>query len=366
MSIIPTKTFYGSTKKEYIYLLEKKRKRLKQEEEFKERPLSNIKSYNTCFSERKVWKQFHRQQEALDYCKSVRERAACLFAVEKSDGKRGYLVTTRKQFWEKYQTLNEMRSHFYEVIPENTPCRLYFDIEFKHQFNQTLNGNDVLLTFIAYVCHCIYQEFKIYCTKNNVIDLTSSTEQKFSRHLVFHHPELLFEDNIQCGEFVKEICFSLRSYLMTGLHNKFLPMNVTKHIPEISKNDLNDIMIYNEKNEKMFLCDLCVYTKNRNFRIFKSSKVSKNVPLIISNENKFKFKSKPYGREKYLKYQMRNEKFDADFEMFCDTLVCPANEVNTNFPVLKFGSTTCKKQLPGTVCFIILLSFTSGFYFIIK
>ena len=354
MSNIPTKTFYGSTKKEYMYLLEKKRKRLKQEEEFKERPLPNIKSYDTCFSERKVWKQFYRQQEALEYCKSVRERAACLFAVEKSDGKRGYLVTTRKQFWEKYQTLNEKRRHFYEVIPENTPCRLYFDIEFKHQFNQTLDGGEVLITFIAFVCHCIYQEFQIRCDENNVINLMSSTEQKFSRHLIFHHPDLLFEDNIQCGEFVKEICFSLRSFLMTGLHNKYLPMNGTNL--EISTNDLNDIMIYNEKNEKMFLCDLCVYTKNRNFRIFKSSKVSKNVPLIISDDNKFKFKSKPDGREKYLKYQMRNEKFDAHLEMFCDTLVCPANEFNTPEKVLKFGSTTCKNQSPGTVfCFLVYI-----------
>ena len=354
---IPLKNFYGSTKKEYLHLLEKKRKRLKQEKEFKERPLPAIKFYDTCFSERKVWKHFHRQKEALECCRNVSEKAVCLFAVEKLDGKRRYLVTTRKQFWEKYQSLKQTRRYFYEVIPENTPCRLYFDIEFKHQFNQSLNGDVVIKTFIAYVCHCIYQEFKISCNDSNIINLTSSTEQKFSRHLIFHHPDLLFCDNIQCGEFVKEICFSLRSFLMTGLHNKYLPLdNKENQVPEISTNDLNDIMIYNEKNEKMFLCDLCVYTKNRNFRLYKSSKVSKNVPLLISKDNQFKFKSKPEGREKYLKYQMRNEKFDAEFEMFSDTLVCPS-EFNID-KVLTYGS-TCKKLSPGIVKFLFQTQFLS-------
>lgn len=344
-----TKSFYGSTKKEYLRLQEKKRKRLEQEKKFKDRPLPSIKFYETCFSERKVWKQFHRQQEALDYSKNVKEKAACLFAFEKLDGKRSYLVTTRKQFWVKYQSLAESKQHFYEVIPETSPCRLYFDIEYKIQCNPTLNGSAAVQIFIAYVCYCIYKEFNIDCSERNVINLTSTTDKKFSRHLIFNHPDLLFVNNIHCGDFVKEICFSLRSFLLTGVHNKYLPVETDyaneKQTFEIAMKDLIDIMVYNEKNEQVFLCDLCVYTKNRNFRLYKSSKMSKNVPLVISEDNKFKFKSKPEGKEKFLRYQMKNEKFDADFEKFSNTLVCPY-ETNSK-KVLEYGSAPRSNSVQG-------------------
>ena len=341
------KSFYsGSTKKEYLYLLAKKRKRLERENEYKKRPLPKIQFYETCFTERKVWKQFYRQQEALEYCQKVKEKSVCLFSLEKQDGKRSFLVTTRKQFWSRYNAMDPRKRHFYEVIVENNPCRLYFDIEFKYEFNPGLNGSALTELFIRYVCHCIYKEFNIHCTQRNVIDLSSSTDTKFSRHLIFNHPKLLFQNNIQCGDFVKDICFSLRSYFITGSHNKFLPINDDndKENTNLPTKELQDIMIMNEKKEQLFLCDLCVYTKNRNFRLYLSSKVSKHVPLVISNEsNRYTFKTRPKRRDMYIKYQMKNLLFDEDFEKFADTLVCPAEYKETD--ILSYGNeNSCKSE----------------------
>eukprot|EP00111_Clytia_hemisphaerica_P011405 TCONS_00033405-protein len=325
------KSFYsGSTKKEYLYLLSKKRKRLERENEYIKRPLPKIQIYENCFTERRVWKKFHRQQDALEYCQRVKEKSVCLFSLEKQDGKRSFLVTTRKQFWNRYNTMDPTKKHFYEVIMENNPCRLYFDIEYKYEFNPGLDGCAVTDLFIRYVCHCLNKEFNIHCTPKNVIDMSSSTNTKFSRHLIFIHPKLLFQNNIQCGDFVKEICFSLRSFFLTGSHNKFLPINddgdSKENIINAPTKDLQDIMIMNEKNEQMFICDLCVYTKNRNFRLYLSSKVSKHVPLVLSDEsNRYNFKTRPKRRDMYIKYQMKNLRFDEDFEKFADTLVCPAD-----------------------------------------
>jgi len=353
---IPVKSFYnGSTKKEYLHIVNKKR-RLKREKEYIDRPLANIKKYNSCFTERRVWKWFHRQQDAIEYCQCVKEKSVCLFAYEKHDGKRSYLVTTRKQFWEQYDKMDARKKHFYEVILEDHVCRLYFDIEYKYEHNKELDNTAVLETFVNYVCYCIEREFDVLCSEKHVIDLSSSTNQKFSRHLIFNHPKLLFSNNVQCGDFVKEICFSLRSFIMTGIHNKYLPIEIPacgakqKFKSEIlSMKRLQDIIIKTEKNDA-FLCDLCVYTKNRNFRLYLSSKHSKYVPLELSTENKFFFKTKPTQQEKFLRYQMRNITFDANFERFADTLVCPTEyneEVIINIESNSSNTVTGKKSKRG-------------------
>ena len=143
----------GSTKKEFLHRLKKRKKVEERAESYKASPLSDLQRYVKIFSERKVWKWFSRQQEALDYCSGMREDCLRLFAYEKTDGKRRFLVTTVKQFWNKYAMMDEMDKHFYEVIALHHTCRLYFDIEFERQLNPGLDGVAALDTFIQYVCH---------------------------------------------------------------------------------------------------------------------------------------------------------------------------------------------------------------------
>ena len=42
-----------------------------------------------------------------------------------------------------------------------------------------------------------------------IIDLDSSTEKKFSRHLVVRLPDAAFADNLHCGRFVHALCSDL-------------------------------------------------------------------------------------------------------------------------------------------------------------
>ena len=91
-----------------------------------------------------------------------------------------------------------------------------------------------------------------------------------------------------------------------------------------------------DENCENFLCDLSVYTKNRNFRLYHSSKVSKLIPLEIAAENEFVFKRKLTSIEKEV-YKIRNQVFDADYEMFSDTLVCPYVESKEHQKLLTFG-----------------------------
>lgn len=349
----PATQFYsGSTKKEFFRFHEKrKKKRTELEAEYKKRPLPSVttRHRNVCFSEHIVYEWFPRQQEALDFCtkKTAQQKNLCLFAREKKDGKRKFLVTTRRQFWERYKNMEPSTRHFYEVIRLTDPCRLYFDIEFKHEFNQKANGLLLLENFISYVCYCLYKEFRIICSRKRIVDLCSSTDSKFSRHLIFHFQDgSLFRDNIQCGEFIKDMYRCLKEYTTSEQPNKFLPMKYDVAMGKIDNKEslqqlpwtclslqqLRELLVKTETGES-FLCDLAVYTRNRNFRLYLSSKVSKHVPLIIAKECQFRFKREDNA---HLNRQMRSTQFDVEYEQFIDTMICPA--FTTKLEVINYGS----------------------------
>ena len=53
-----------------------------------------------------------------------------LFAKEySSNGSRSFLVASAESFWNYYTGIHPDHRHFYEIIRERVPCRLYFDLE---------------------------------------------------------------------------------------------------------------------------------------------------------------------------------------------------------------------------------------------
>lgn len=53
-----------------------------------------------------------------------------------------------------------------------------------------------------YVCDKLMEVYGIECTTDNVLNLDSSTEDKFSRHLIFNLQNAAFKDNIHVGMFL--------------------------------------------------------------------------------------------------------------------------------------------------------------------
>jgi len=94
-----------------------------------------------------------------------------------------------------------------------------------------------------------------------LIDLDSSTEKKYSHHLIV--PRIWFKDNIECGHFVKFMVSQLQY--------------------------ASQLFVMNDKGKQVSIIDLGVYTRNRNFRIYGSSKFGKGTPLVISKGNQFPF-----------------------------------------------------------------------------
>ncbi|RXG55402.1 DNA-directed primase/polymerase protein [Armadillidium vulgare] len=229
-----------------------------------------------------LFKVYNKQSNALSFAKE-NGMGLMVFAFEGvavgEGGRRNFLVCHPRKLWNNIKNRPLHYRCTYEVIPENCHCKLYFDLEYSKEFNPNLNGTQMVLAFIHIINSFIFQKFGITCNSENVLDLESSTDKKFSRHLIYNHPQLYFENNGHIGRFVKDIC----KYLKEVYEGEVQELK----IPDINVFDIKKLFVKTESSVTLF-CDQGVYSKNRNFRILGSTKLRKDSPLVISLENKYK------------------------------------------------------------------------------
>ena len=247
----------------------------------------------------KVWKEFPKQNLAIQFGYSCRYSVG-VFSFESTkfgtSGQRHFVVSSYHTFVHRYLDYileGEYIPHFYEVIVEGTACRLYFDIEFQKAVNPKVDGMEVLDIFIQFVCYCIWSKYDIHCDRHHILDLDSTSETKFSRHLIFHLPNAAFQNNNEVGKFVAYICDLLRTDsfqflqpVTTDTHSRLASWKpAVVECPQ--KLDLIKLFVLNDKGKQVLICDEGVYTKNRNFRLYRSSKLGKVIDLKVARENKF-------------------------------------------------------------------------------
>ncbi|XP_066172972.1 DNA-directed primase/polymerase protein [Sylvia atricapilla] len=271
-----------------------------------------------------VWKIFSRQAEAFNYAKTC-EEAVHVFALEKNaqSGQRFYLVTTYKELWFYYtKGYKTSLMHCYEVIPERDACKLYFDLEFYKPANPGADGRSMVMKLIELVSQKLKELYDVNCSAKDVLNLDSSTDEKFSRHLIFLPQKTVFKDNTHIGNFVRTILqpairlmesgaavipaeeagHSLQCSAGAGVDGSLtnLPEGDSEdwpafphkteevQMPRQEENaDFSFLIVNDKEGNKQLFVDLGVYTKNRNFRMYKSSKAGKNVILKIAEDNKF-------------------------------------------------------------------------------
>uniref|UniRef100_A0A3Q3IHA7 DNA-directed primase/polymerase protein n=1 Tax=Monopterus albus TaxID=43700 RepID=A0A3Q3IHA7_MONAL len=240
-----------------------------------------------------VWKLFSRQNVAISFAQSCKE-AVHVFALEKENtslGQRIYLVTSYSELWHYYRTYPQSLMHCYEVIPEGAVCKLYFDLEFHKPSNEGADGKTMVSSLIQYVCDKLMEVYGVACATKNILNLDSSTEEKFSRHLIFNLQNAAFKDNTHVGRFIQAV---LQPVLGVGM-NSVVENSETRSVPESpqikkrkqEERDLRFLQVKNKDGQDCLFVDLSVYTKNRNFRLYKSSKVGKNAAFTVADDNKF-------------------------------------------------------------------------------
>ncbi|CAK6442561.1 unnamed protein product [Pipistrellus nathusii] len=308
--------------------------KLKQIEErasrYQRKPLSSV--YRPRLSKPQeppsIWKLFPRQTQAFNFVKSCKEDVH-VFALEceVGDGQRIYLVTSYVQLWFHYKSRKHLL-HCYEVIPENAVCKLYFDLEFNKLANPGADGKKMVALLIEHVCKALQELYRVNCSAEDVFNLDSSTDEKFSRHLIFQLHDVAFKDNIHVGNFVRKIlqpafhliasgddeddggipetasqslspfseppinqgvsCSEMSTDKETGesrTWNSKAPGRLRS--AERSSPDLSFLVVKDPAGKKRLFVDLGVYTRNRNFRLYKSSKRGKPVVLEAAEDNRF-------------------------------------------------------------------------------
>lgn len=263
---------------------------------------------NNLLGPTQIWKVFHKQNDALEYAKSKRS-GLMTFAFQQWDGTRAFLVAHPKIFWHYDVQKDPAQRCTYEIIPESCACKLYFDLEFEIEFNQAKKGGIIVDTFISVVLHFINVLLNVKVSRNDILHLDSSTDVKFSRHLIFVLSSLVFCDNKSVGEFVCFICQKIQLYLSSICNtpgnsddaNNYCkccrlpgPINsgCIKDIG-LSNENLKHLIVLNRKGKEQLICDCGVYSRNRHFRLFQNTKWRKNAPLLLSDDNTYTPSFKP-------------------------------------------------------------------------
>ncbi|XVF12557.1 hypothetical protein REPUB_Repub08aG0129000 [Reevesia pubescens] len=226
---------------------------------------------------KEVWATFPRQDEAVKFAKG--HANAHVFSYQDHySGQRRYLASTYEEFWNRYKIMESKLRHHYEVIQEGLPCHLYFDLEFNKRDNLGRDGDEMVDLLISVILEVLQEKYSINGNQDWVVELDSSTEEKFSRHLIMRIPKTAFKDNLHVGAFVAEICSRIAS--AKERDERFEKLFVKKDSTSA------------ESPGQLFV-DTVVYSRNRCFRLALSSKAGKTSFLLPTG----RFNCKGMGEE---------------------------------------------------------------------
>ncbi|XP_074304718.1 uncharacterized protein LOC141639517 [Silene latifolia] len=227
---------------------------------------SNIRS--------QIWATFPKQDEAVKFAKEHTNESLRIFSYQDHFiGQRRFLVSTYQEFWRRYKSMDPKCRHHYEVIQEGLPCHLYFDLEFNRSENTEKDGDQMVELLVSVIFEALNEKYQLQGEEDWVVELDSSTEAKFSRHLVLRIPKAAFKDNSHAGAFVSEICSRIRSASETDVRFQHLFINKDSS----SAGPPTHLFV-----------DSAVYSRNRCFRLALSSKAGKTSVLLPTGRFKCK------------------------------------------------------------------------------
>eukprot|EP00750_Incisomonas_marina_P028424 INCI6712.1.p1 GENE.INCI6712.1~~INCI6712.1.p1 ORF type:complete len:546 (-),score=72.15 INCI6712.1:75-1712(-) len=123
-----------------------------------------------------------------------------------STGQRKFVASTIRDFWRRYSSLIPSQRHYYEILREGTPCRLYLDLEFSIPDNPEVDGPRITADLLRIISIQLFSLYGIVVGRRNFLHLDSTTSQKFSRHVILHLPDGALFASAECvGCFLKTV-----------------------------------------------------------------------------------------------------------------------------------------------------------------
>ena len=169
-----------------------------------------------------------------------------------------------------------------QVILQDQPCWLYFDLEFSRLTNPELQPNLAMTAFDETLSAFCQDVLGLALDANSVIVLESSTPEKFSKHVVVHRlldkekdttVPLAFANNAQAGLFVNELVnYARANRECSSARHLFV------QAPKLS-----------DDGRETTLIDESVYSRNRSFRLLFQSKFAKKRRLELDEASGKRF-----------------------------------------------------------------------------
>lgn len=228
------------------------------------------------------WREFNKQADALHTAakESNDFNTLCTFVYQRDNGYRKFVVAHPERYWWHYKHRPPEERCSYEIIPEYCPCRLYLDLEYVIELNPGHDGSSMTNTIIEVFCAYLLARWSLPCNTYNVVNLDSSTGEKFSRHLVFNVKHVAFKDNYHVGRLVKRVCQDILDYLA------FEETSSNDVLNRFHRTELERLIVETKNGKRLFI-DTAVYTKNRHFRIYQSTKWGKRSNFTLSADCKY-------------------------------------------------------------------------------
>ena len=241
---------------------------------------------------------FWSQGEALSYLQDCIDRrrypaaALGIFAEELTmTGQRRYVVDTKARFaWRQAgqgRGRPRERPHWFEMILQQSPRCLYFDLEYSTAANPEVCPENIMTAF-----HTNLEEFveKVQpgfrVAPEDWVELDSSSATKFSRHVIYRgqmaalvlrragplssppSANLVFAGHDDLRAFIDAFRRHLES-------DRTEPPGRPGQLLTVRKND----------GSSTSLVDWGVYTRYRTFRVLHSTKFGKGVPFTVVRQN---------------------------------------------------------------------------------
>lgn len=283
-------------------------------------------------------KSFARQESAFRHCDALSSVPLKCFSFESADmGRRRFITVSPEEFVDRYLAIPLADRHVYEIIREGYPCRGYFDIEFATESNVGVDGNALVRRLVLFICWKFYDLFGIEIDERDFINLDSSNETKFSQHLIMNIVRPSSEQSRRSGVHpdTSPVCgaVELESLRFGGNDDNYVVRMLTDntveylfpsnaHVGSFVSRLVSDMLIENEcplspamkegmetdngpfeggitpkpqflefwvwdKNHtsRINFVDLCVYSRNRAFRLVSSCKYGKATSLSVNQDN---------------------------------------------------------------------------------
>ncbi|XP_037556815.1 uncharacterized protein LOC119433630 [Dermacentor silvarum] len=267
----PKNSFYGESHRRspLVERVERASKKLREEP-------AKVNFRSSLLGPTVVWKLLPTQAQALTIARTLDDDVRVFsYELRESDvpGKRGYLVTHPLYLWDVLKMRRPSDRCMYEVIAEDAPCKLYFDLEFECKPNPGRDGVAMVEHFVDAVCREWEDLFGDRCSRDDVLWLDSSTPKKFSCHLIFQRMRM-FRNNREAGAFVHLVCEKMKKGSVAP-----------KSALAASRASRANPLVLNKSGKEVLFCDEAVYTRNRNFRLFQCTKLKKDTPLVVSQND---------------------------------------------------------------------------------